>query len=358
MDELQKTVVTGGDEAYLVFGFIHQQDGKRMLSGGSEGLRSFLYWYDVIRECNNEEFLELYLWKFFVYLPEISRRIVVDKFRRDGLAWELEQIEGAERKRRHPSQEELSPPPADRTRWVSSPDRAEQAEKRFFLRDPLLVFTIGIVALIVARSIAASLQGKSIWRQSIGFVLEWGQAIPHLLRTAFGVPDSSLWLRLPIWIYPVIALWTCFYVCFVVLDVFGKREIASIAKIWGASGAQRDLKTRFGSALQNIGRHCLAFLVGPFILSIVIGSFFKLKRNYTEIILSFHINIFKVHLVSHGISLVGFDDGIEMKEFINRAKVDLRTNQRLLFRAIALYLTPFLAAIAIIQMGWVDYRPG
>ena len=315
-----------------------------MLAGGSEGLKSFLYWFEIVKEAGNQTILELYLWKFFVYLPDITRRIVLSKFRRDGLTWEIEQIEAAARFRQKPSKGELSSPPAKHSRWVSAartnPDEEIRRRMRFS-RDRIILLPLVALAGLSVVGVTSLFQGARVWTRLLERLTEFYKDMIREPLQAIVALVYPMWADLPAWAYDVAVLLACFYLCFLTLDLLGKREIVLVADVWGV-GAEHE------SGLHGIFRHCFAFFVSPLLLIAFVAAYFHLVKNYKRRVSDFHINNFKVQLVSNGISLTGFDDAIETEDIARRGEVELRTGRSAILRAIILYLSPFLTLLIVI----------
>jgi hypothetical protein len=358
MDDLQSTIAAGGDDAYLIFGFIHEEDGARIRAGGSEGLRRFLYWFEVVKQAGNKQILELFLWKFFVYLPDISRRIVIEKFRREGLTWEVKQIETAARCRGQPSEEELSSPRAKHTRWVSSADEeATRQAVRTGRASSKSILLIPLVALVsfIAVSLVSLAQGRGLWPGLLqGSAELYGAIVRQPLQSLIGLVYPANWRDVPVWAYDVLVLWSFLYICFLIFDLLGKREILAIMDIWGV-GPRNHRASAAGSGLRGILRHGLAFLMGPFFLIMLFASYLKLKKDHRRRVSDFHINTFKVHLISHGISLTRFDDGIEAESFARRREAEFQAGQTAVLRAALLYLSPVLVLLTAIPVTLALY---
>lgn len=353
MDDFKSTIAAGKDDAYLAFSFIHKQDGERMRAGGSEGLRSFLYWFDSIKETGNKPILELFLWKFFVYLPEIARRIIADKFRREGLSWELQQLTAAATFRGDPSQDELASPPIEHSRWVSAPTKRSKEETtwRSWLRqNPILILPLLAAAGLSVIALLSLLQGDGVWRRFGEFLGQLYNGIFHqTLHVIVGTAYPSTWIAPPNWIYDGFIAAVCFYVCYLVVDRFGQQEIATIASMRGAPGKDEP-ESAVVSAVRHVLRHCLVFVTGPLVFLVIVASYFVLRRDYRRREAEFHINLFKVHLVSHGISLTQFDDATEVRNFAYDRQADFKRNQAAIMRATLLYLSPVFILISALSL--------
>lgn len=194
------------------------------------------------------------------------------------------------------------------------------------------------------------LQGGGVWARLLQLL---GQLYSGIFRQALhvvvGTVYPSTWIAPPTWIYDGVIAAMCFYVCFLVVDRLGQREIAAIGSMRGTPG-KNEPESAIVSAVRQVLRHCLAFLTGPLVLFVIVASYFVLRKDYRRREAEFHINLFKVHLVSHGISLTHFDDATEVRNFAFDRQADFKRNQVAIVRATLLYLSPVFVLISALSL--------
>jgi hypothetical protein len=357
MDEFQKTIAEGGNDAYRIFAFIHEQSGRQFREGGSEGLRLFLHWYDLIKETENTKILELFLWKFFVYLPKITQFVVSEKFRRRGLEWELRHVEDAAHFRKEPSDGELSSPPIEHAVWTSTPtkDHTKRPVSRAqYIQLPILVLIALTTICLIGICATSLLSNSGVWRlfliDSINF---YRTSIREPLLDILGVVYPPVRVAATAGLFDLLICWSLLYVSFLVLNVFGKREIVTLAILWGIPAARIDPKRTERASFHDILRHCFVWITGPLVLILCLVSYGKVWRDHIRAVSHFHINVFKVYLASRGISLVRFDDAIEIANWANRCKDDARKDIFAISRAVALYLAVPIAVILAMSLRFI-----
>lgn len=323
-NDIRDFLRAGGDGLYLIFRFIQEQDGQQFLAGGSAGLRRFLFWYEEIKASGNQEILELYLWKFVPFLPESTRLIVLDRFGRRGGRWEAEHSLEALRFRTKPSEDEISAPAPEYRRWTTSPREAGDdpvpPRDALSLSSEVLLLMLGVSSLLIVR-----------WP----ILKTLGNAYPPLVHA------------LPAFMYDVLAAWSLFYLSFLFTATVAAGAFSAISIMM--NGQRRWPVEWFHP--KNLLRHCLIWISGPFHLFMFGYAYHFARQIHRDRIASFHINMFKVHLVSLGVSLAGFDSEAEKLDFMRRFEAEYNGQKNAIFTAAGSYLL-------ILAMLWLSFILG
>src|SRR5262249_27775535 len=150
---------------------------------------------------------------------------VSEKFQREGLIWELQQVQEAARFRKEPSESELSSPAMEYKVWTTSvADRHAKSSTR----TPMV--TQGPILLLVVL-ISTCLGGISFVSLFLGaharplFLTSFIDFYEGLVRHALSVAYPVTWPQPPLAAFGFILLWSLFYIGYLVLNVFGEQEI-------------------------------------------------------------------------------------------------------------------------------------
>lgn len=362
MGSFEQDIADGSDLSYVALNFIGEELGGLFRRGGSKAVEEFIHWSNKLKDIGNREIYELYLWKFYVYLPQEDRPKIVQLFKRADATWELEQIGLAERLRKEPSDIELHRPEPSRQRWASSrydhsPQDSSSRSSRLWPH-PLLLATTILSIILSVTGMASIVDGFIVWIDFFHHLIDLYRAnIREPLQLGLKAIYPSNWPLPPLVLYDAVIVLSALYAGLCLLVRFGSEELATLFRIFIPS-AQNDpiSKKKKDSFVISILRHIGQWLFGPLLLISIGVAFFRVRAGYREAIDQFHINKFKLWIIAHGASLVGFDPIIEQSQLLERYRRRSQHDQLMLLRAFVLYIITFLLFSIILFINFQIQR--
>jgi len=221
----------------------------------------------------------------------------------------------------------------------------------------LLATTILSIILSVT-GMASIVDGFIVWIDFFHHLIDLYRAnIREPLQLGLKAIYPSNWPLPPLVLYDAVIVLSALYAGLCLLVRFGSEELATLFRIFIPS-AQNDpiSKKKKDSFVISILRHIGQWLFGPLLLISIGVAFFRVRAGYREAIDQFHINKFKLWIIAHGASLVGFDPIIEQSQLLERYRRRSQHDQLMLLRAFVLYIITFLLFSIILFINFQIQR--